>query len=349
MLLSPFILLVLSQDPDQTAIAAPRRPLRDRLYQLNLTGTDTSVEIFRGEEPADIVAQTALQLGGLPNAQQDAILDHLCQNVPCKKTRMRRHTMFVLGLGKLDIGETADPVDSVGIFMDQHNKLGHTKSYHKWRVQNMLCGAIKCPQSVLSTLDLEWGGKPVQLQITNTEPPKKIASQFCAESGCEAEHEQQIVSAIHNQLNQANEVKLAAVARRQAVDRQQFELNVTGVGKLTIHPIEEPVDAVHAFCQEHGLDEKAQQQLLQHLCQQPKVKCGRTQPRRKLFTVSLQWDGSQHELEVGDLDEPKALAEKFCTLYGCLDHVDAIHSAISDRLASFQAAQPASQLTSGDV
>ncbi len=33
-----------------TAIGAPpRKPLRDRLYVLNLTGTDKAIEVFRGE------------------------------------------------------------------------------------------------------------------------------------------------------------------------------------------------------------------------------------------------------------------------------------------------------------
>ena len=98
LLLGPLIL----RQTALTAIGAPpRKPLRDRLYVLNLTGTDKAIEIFRGEEPADVVAQTALE-AALTSEQQDAILGHLCANVLCKKRRMKKHTMFLLGLGKVD-------------------------------------------------------------------------------------------------------------------------------------------------------------------------------------------------------------------------------------------------------
>ena len=81
-------------------------------------GTDASVEIYRGEEPADIVASTALQLG-LPAEQQEIILTHLCANVPCRKKRMKSTTMYVMGLGKVEIDQAADPVEKVQAFMDQ--------------------------------------------------------------------------------------------------------------------------------------------------------------------------------------------------------------------------------------
>ncbi len=290
------------------------------------------------KEPADIVAQTALE-AALTSEQQDDILNHLCSNVLCKKRRMKKHTMFLLGLGKVDIDQTEDPVDKLGAFMSQHRKLGRIKPYHQWRAQKSLCDSIVCPAKTLSTLDLTWAGKQVQLPITNLEPPKKIASQFCKASGCQADHERQIATAIRQELKQVHNQKQAALARRAAVDKQRYELNVTGVGTLTLQPIDEPVDAVHAFCQKHGLAAKAEQELLQHLCQQPQITCTRTQPRKTLFSVSLNWDGSQHELEVGDIDDPRALAGKFCSLYGCTAHVESIRAAIDQRLVSFKQQQ----------
>ena len=49
--------------------------------------------------------------------------------------------------------------------MSQHRKLGRIKPYHQWRAQKSLCDSIVCPAKPLSTLDLTWAGKQVQLPM----------------------------------------------------------------------------------------------------------------------------------------------------------------------------------------
>ncbi|KAJ8577435.1 hypothetical protein ON010_g1773 [Phytophthora cinnamomi] len=275
------------------------------------------VNIYEGQEPADVVYQFADQHNLAPS-DRDMLLERLCN--PSKSTSSEedddddneplacsRYAPVVFSvpvsaqngthLGILEVLANEEPADAVAIFGNKHELSPEEKK----SIVTGVCQAsgLECTRDVGILYEAVYtlpDGQRERLPFFDGQDSTDVIYEYGLMRNLTLRQRQKFLIEVCNEpRKRPNCTRAEPMLLRIPV----WESASTKLGDVQILEGQEPVDVVYAFMEKHDLfqTEPLNTTLLEIVCNSTRVECNRKQPRRTLFSVQATYAGLSHTLE----------------------------------------------------
>ncbi|ETI43488.1 hypothetical protein F442_11413 [Phytophthora nicotianae P10297] len=276
------------------------------------------VNIYEGQEPADVVYQFAEQHNLAPG-DHDVLLDSFCN--PPKPTpgqdeddedenetlTCSRYAPVVFRapvaaqngsqLGILEVLANEEPADAVARFGNKHD-LGPEE---KKSIVNGVCKAsgLECTREVGVLYEAIYtlpDGRRERLPFYDGQDSTDVIYEYGLMRNLTLRQRQKFLIEV---CNEPRKRPNCTRAEPMLINIPVWESASTKLGDVQILEGQEPVDVVYAFMEKHDLFQTAplNTTLIEIVCNSTRVECNRTQPRRTLFSVQATYAGLSHTLE----------------------------------------------------
>lgn len=276
------------------------------------------VNIFEGQEPADVVFQFAEQHNLAPG-DRNVLLDSLCspsqsphgqyegdedetEPLACSRYAPIVFQVPVAAqngsqLGILDVLADEEPADAVARFGNKHN-LG---SEEKKSIVSGVCQAsgLECTRDIGILYEAVYtlpDGLRERLPFYDGQDSTDVIYEYGLMRNLTLRQRQKFLIEVCNEPRQRPN---CTRAEPMLVNFPVWETATTKLGDVQILEGQEPVDVVYAFMEKHDLFQTAplNTTLIEIVCNSTRVNCSRMQPRRTLFSVQATYAGLSHTLE----------------------------------------------------
>ncbi|CEG38130.1 DnaJ domain [Plasmopara halstedii] len=276
------------------------------------------VNIFEGQEPADVIYQFADQHNLAPR-DRDVLLNKLCN--PSQSTSNKeegdefekepltclRYAPIVFQvpvasqngsqLGILDVLANEEPADAVARFGNKHN-LGPEE---KTSIVTGVCqvSGLECTRDVgilYEALFTFSDGRRERLPFYDGQDSTDVIYEYGLMRNLTLRERQKFLIDV---CNEPRKRPNCTRAEPMLLNIPVWESATTKLGDVQILEGQEPVDVVYAFLEKHDLFQTAplNTTLIEIVCNSTRVICKRMQPRRTLFSVQATYAGLSHTLE----------------------------------------------------
>lgn len=275
------------------------------------------LEIYEGQEPADVVYEFA-EKHGLSPAERESLLDTFCSApkppadggdeeeveplVYCSRYAPVIFRVPVAAqngsqLGILEVLSNEEPADAVARFGNKH-ELGPEE---KQSIVKGVCEAsgLECTRDVGLLYEAVYtlpDGRRERLPFYDGQDSTDVIYEYGLMRNLTLRQRQKfLVEVCSEPRGRPNctraEPLLLNIPVWESADKK--------LGDVKILEGQEPVDVVYAFMEKHDLfqTEPLNTTLLEIVCNSTRVECNRKQPRRTLFSVQATYAGLSHTLE----------------------------------------------------
>jgi hypothetical protein len=276
------------------------------------------VNIYEGQEPADVVYQFAEQ-NGLAPGDREVLLDSLCNpskppneqdamdEDEAKPLECSRYAPVVFRvpvaaqngsqLGVLEVLANEEPADAVARFGNKH-ELGPEE---KKSIVAGVCKAsgLECTREVGLLYEAVYtlpDGQRERLPFYDGQDSTNVIYEYGLMRNLTLRQRQKFLIEV---CNEPRKRPNCTRAEPMLLNIPVWESASTKLGDVQLLEGQEPVDVVYAFMEKHDLFQTAplNTTLLEIVCNNTRVECSRTQPRRTLFSVQATYAGLSHTLE----------------------------------------------------
>ncbi|GMF43011.1 unnamed protein product [Phytophthora fragariaefolia] len=276
------------------------------------------VNIYEGQEPADVVYQFADQHHLAPS-DRNMLLESLCN--PSKLSSSEgedddddseplvcsRYAPVVFRvpvaaqngshLGILEVLANEEPADAVARFGNKH-ELGPEE---KKSIVAGVCQAsgFECTRNVGILYEAVYtlpDGQMERLPFFDGQDSTDVIYEYGLMRNLTLRQRQKFLIEV---CNEPRKRPNCTRAEPMLLTIPVWESATTKLGDVQILEGQEPVDVVYAFMEKHDLFQTAplNTTLLEIVCNSTRVECNRMQPRRTLFSVQATYAGLSHTLE----------------------------------------------------
>ncbi|RLN97623.1 hypothetical protein BBJ28_00006374 [Nothophytophthora sp. Chile5] len=277
------------------------------------------VQIYEGQEPADVVYQFAEQHGLAPT-DRDVLLDSLCapptptesgdseqededsEPLACSRYAPVAFAVPVAAkngsrLGILEVLANEEPADAVARFGNKH-ELGKAE---KHSIVTGVCQAsgLPCTRDVGILYEAVYtlpDGRRELLPFFDGQDSTDVIYDYGQMRNLTLRERQKFLIKV---CNEPRKRPNCTRAEPMLLSIPVWESADTKLGNVEILEGQEPVDVVYAFMEKHDLFQTAplNTTLLEIVCNSTRVECHRMQPRRTLFTVHATYAGLPYMLQ----------------------------------------------------
>ncbi|KAG7393730.1 hypothetical protein PHYPSEUDO_004493 [Phytophthora pseudosyringae] len=277
------------------------------------------VNIYEGQEPADIVYQFAEEYNLAPS-DREVLLDSLCnppESTPeqdegddeedIEPLTCSRYSPVVFRvpvaaqngsqLGILEVLADEEPADAVARFGSKH-ELGPDE---KKSIVTGVCQAsgLECTRDVGILYEAVYtlpDGRRERLPFYDGQDSTDVIYEYGLMRNLTLRQRQKFLIEV---CNEPRKRPNCTRAEPMLINIPVWESASTKLGDVQILEGQEPADVVYTFMEKHDLFQTAplNTTLLELVCNSTRVECNRMQPRRTLFSVQATYAGLSHTLE----------------------------------------------------
>ncbi|KAH7479450.1 hypothetical protein PRIC1_009005 [Phytophthora ramorum] len=275
------------------------------------------INIYEGQEPADVVYQFAEQHDIAPG-DREVLLDTLCgppklesseddEEDEIEQLTCSRYAPVVFRvpvaaqngsqLGILEVLANEEPADAVARFGNKH-ELGPEE---KKSIVTGVCQAsgLECTRDVGLLYDAVYSlpdGQRERLPFFDGQDSTDVIYEYGLLRNLTLRQRQKFLIEV---CNEPRKRPNCTRAEPMLLNIPVWESASAKLGDVKILEGQEPVDVVYAFMEKHDLFQTAplNTTLLEIVCNSTRVECSRAQPRRTLFSVQATYAGLSHTLE----------------------------------------------------
>lgn len=275
------------------------------------------IEVFEGQEPADVVYQFAERHGLSPH-NCDVLLDILCgttrerpsppqdedesEPLMCNRYAPVVFSVPVAGkngshIGVLEVLGNEEPADAIARFGNKH-ELGADE---KHSILSAVCEAsgLPCTRST---------GLMYQAVYTLPNGQRERLDFFDGQESTDVIYDYGLMRNLTLRERKTFLIEVCSDLRRRPnctraepllLSIPVWESADKKLGDVEVHEGQEPVDVVYAFMEKHDLfqTEPLNTTLVPLVCNNTRVTCTRMQPRRVLFSMQATYHGIPHTIE----------------------------------------------------
>ncbi|KAE9032567.1 hypothetical protein PR003_g9427 [Phytophthora rubi] len=276
------------------------------------------VNIYEGQEPADVVYQFADEHNLAPG-DRDILLESLCnpskpasgeeeedegENEPLDCSRYAPVVFRVpvaaqngSHLGILEVLANEEPAEAVARFGNKHELSPEEK-------KNIVAGVcqasgLECTRDVGIIYEAVYtlpDGQRERLPFFDGQDSTDVIYEYGLMRNLTLRQRQKLLIEV---CNEPRKRPNCTRAEPTLLTIPVWESASTKLGDVQILEGQEPVDVVYAFMEKHDLFQTAplNTTLLETVCNSTRVECNRMKPRRTLFSVQATYAGLSHTLE----------------------------------------------------
>eukprot|EP00644_Phytophthora_capsici_P000092 jgi/Phyca11/539865/estExt2_Genewise1Plus.C_PHYCAscaffold_40147 len=276
------------------------------------------VDVFEGQEPADVVYQFAKEHNLAPG-DREVLLDSLCNSSTSTSEQVEdeedekepltcsRYAPIVFqvpvaaqngsNLGILEVLANEEPADAVARFGNKHELSPEEKK----SIVSGVCQAsgLECTRDVGILYEAVYtlpDGQRERLPFYDGQDSTDVIYEYGLMRNLTLRQRQKFLIEV---CNEPRKRPNCTRAEPMLINIPVWESASSKLGDVQILEGQEPVDVVYAFMEKHDLFQTAplNTTLLEIVCNNTRVECTRMQPRRTLFSVQATYAGLSHTLE----------------------------------------------------